>query len=357
MKKISVFILLALACNVVFAQNNEDKNSAFQLSFITPLSTNGLRSCEYTNKVSLNLLVGVSKNEKYFTFGGLTNVILNDASGFQLAGISNHIGNEGRGFQFAGLANTNKSHFNGFQFAGLVNTAGSVNGVQFGGLANIAKDASGFQLGGLANIAKDINGFQFAGLINTAGDMNGFQFAGLINIAKDVKGVQFAGLVNIAENSDCPIGLINIIKNGEKSIAVTYDGIGNTVVSFRSGGKYTYGILGVGYNHKVKENGLVTEAGFGAHIPIVKWFRINNELKAASIGCDNPVFNAGYSLIPEFRICQHLGVFAGVGINYMHTDNVINNDVFPNHSLWKKYSTTKLQQLYIGYQVGVQYIF
>lgn len=344
MKKISVSLLLALACNVAFAQNNEDKSSTFQCSFITPLSTNGLRSCEYTNKASLNLLVGVSKNEKYFTLGGLTNVILNDASGIQIAGISNHIGNEGRGVQFAGLANTNRNSFSGIQFAGLVNTAGHT---------------SGFQFAGLANIAKDMHGFQFAGLINTADNMNGFQFAGLVNIAKDVKGVQFAGLVNIAENSDCPIGLVNIIKNGEKSIALTYDGIGNAVASFRSGGKYTYGILGVGYNHKVKNNGLVTEGGFGAHIPVVKWFRINNELKAASIGCDssNPVFNAGYSLIPEFRMGEHFGLFAGVSINYMYTDNVSNKDVFPNHSLWKKHSATKLQQLYIGYQVGVQYIF
>lgn len=329
MKKISGFLLLAFVCNVAFAQNNEDKNTTFQFSFITPLSTNGLHSSEYTNKVSINLLAGVSKNEEHFTFGGLTNVILNDASGFQFAGISNHIGNEGCGVQLAGLANTNKNNFSGFQFAGLVNTASNANGFQFSGLVNIAKG------------------------------MKGVQFAGLVNIAKDVKGVQFAGLVNIAENSDCPIGLINIIKNGEKSIAVTYDGIGNVMASFRSGGKYTYGILGVGYNHKVKENDLVSEAGLGAHIPVVKWFRINNELKVTSIGCDasNPAFNAGYTLIPEFKLGEHFGLFGGVGINYMYTDNLSNKDLFPNHSLWKKHNTTKLQQLYIGYQVGLQYIF
>lgn len=90
-----------------------------------------------------------------------------------------------------------------------------------------------------------------------------------------------------AENSDVPIGLINIIKNGEMGVAVTYDGIGNVIASFRSGGKYTYGILGVGYNHKVKSNGLVTEAGFGAHIPVAKWFRINNEIKATAIGSNS----------------------------------------------------------------------
>ena len=70
-------------------------------------------------------------------------------------------------------------------------------------------------------------------------------------MANDVKGVQWAGLLNIARNSDVPIGLINIIKNGEMGMAVTYDGIGNAVASFRSGGKYTYGILGIGYNHKL----------------------------------------------------------------------------------------------------------
>ena len=109
----------------------------------------------------------------------------------------------------------------------------------------------------------------------------------------------------------------------------------------------------------MKKNSLVTEAGLGVHIPVVKWFRINNELKATSIGCDasNPVLNAGYSLIPEFRIGEHVGLFAGVGINYIQTGNISNNDIFPNHSLWKKYIDTKLQQLYIGYQVGVQYIF
>lgn len=329
MKKFSVFMLFVVICGVAFAQNNENKKSAFQFSFVTPIGTNGLRSCDYTNTASLNLLVGVSRNEKAFTFAGLTNVILNDASGLQFAGISNHVGNEGRGCQFAGLANTNKGTFKGVQFAGILNSASQMSGTQFSGLVNMAKD------------------------------VKGVQFAGLINIAKDVKGAQFSGLVNIAENSDVPIGLINIIKNGEMGVAVTYDGIGNVVASFRSGGKYTYGILGVGYNHKVNKNELVTEGGFGAHIPVTSWFRINNELKATSIGCDssNPVLNAGYSLLPAFRIGRHFELFGGASFNYMQTDNVNNSKVFPNHSLWKKYDSNRLQQLYIGYQCGVQYIF
>lgn len=141
-------------------------------------------------------------------------------------------------------------------------------------------------------------------------------------------------------------------------IAVTYDGIGNTVASFRSGGKYTYGILGIGYNHNMKKNGLVAEAGLGAHIPVMKWFRINNELKVSSTGCDSndPVYNAGYLLLPAFRIGRHFELFGGVSINYMETKSRNAENVFPDHSLWKGDNSKKFQQVYISYQVGAQFI-
>lgn len=329
MKKILTLLLCVLTYSTLSAQTSTEKRTTFQLTFFPPLSTNGMYSHQYTNTISINLLAGISQNEEAFTWGGLANVVLNDAKGFQMAGLANYVGNDGQGFQNAGLANINKNRFSGFQMAGLVNTA------------------------------SEMKGFQFSGLANIASDVNGVQFAGLINIAKDVHGVQFAGLINIAENSDCPIGLINIIKNGEKGIAVTYDAIGSTVVSFRSGGKYTYGILGVGYNHKSSNNSLVTEGGLGAHIPVTPWFRINNELKVTSIGnnTDDPVFNAGYSLLPAFRIGKHVELFAGAGINYMDTKDMNNLKMFPNHSLWKKSGSSRMQQLYIGYQFGLQYIF
>ena len=238
MKKILVLILCVLVYSALFAQSNEDKKTVFQLSFVPPLSTNGAYSHQYTNTVSLNLLVGISRNEEAFTWGGISNIILNDAKGFQMAGLSNYVGNDGQGVQSAGLANINKNKFSGFQMAGLANTA------------------------------SEMTGFQFAGLVNIAKEVNGLQVAGLVNIAKEVNGVQFAGLVNIADKSDCPIGLINIIKNGEMGVAVTYDALGSTVATFRSGGRYTYGIIGVGYNHKTENNSLVAEGGFGAHIPV-----------------------------------------------------------------------------------------
>ena len=312
MRKLNLFLMGILTLANATAQNSVDKYAAFHLSFAPPLSTNGIKANEYTNGVSFNLLVGISRNENNFSFAGLSNVITNDAKGFQFAGLSNFIGNNGRGMLFSGLANITKDSYYGFQFAGVV------------------------------NYAKEISGFQFAGVVN---------------IAQKVSGVQL-GLLNIANENDYPIGVINIIKkNREMGVALTYDFLGNSVLSFRSGTKYTYGILGLGYNHKAKGNKFVQEAGLGTHTLCCKWFQINNELKVSAIGSmsESPSFNAGYSLLPSIKMSKHYNVFGGASINYLTSKD--NKDLFPNHSIWDKYTEDRSQQIYIGYQVGIQYIF
>lgn len=302
----------------------EEKKSKVQVSFTPFLSTNGLHSCDYSNNVSFNILVGVSKNEEFFTFAGLANIVRNEAKGLQFAGLANYVGNKGNGMQFAGITNISKNHYNGFQFAGLANIAGNIKG---------------------------------------------FQLGGIINIAKDVNGVQLAGLVNIAENSDYPIGIVNIIKNGEKSISLTYNDLGSTMISFRSGGKVTYGIVGIGYNHKTSGRSYVTEAGLGAHINCLSWFRINNELKAACFGYSNnpftidnddhlknTVFNISFCIQPGIRISPHLELFAGPSISYINAGDA-ENKLIPKHPIWKRLGSSRDQYIHIGYQVGIQYIF
>lgn len=321
MRKILYTVLMWLLCNFsLTAQDNK-----------------------YQNLPSLNLLLGISYNEPCFTFSPLCNIILNNASGVQFAGLTNHIKNSGKGVEFAGLVNT-ASHFKGLQFAGFTNIADHATGLQFAGLSNTA--------------TKYIRGVQFAGIVNTAGDVNGIQFAGFVNIAKKVRGVQFATLVNVADTCDCPIGIINIIRNGEKGLALTYDINGTGIVSFRSGGKYTYGIIGVGINHRIDgDNKIAIEAGYGVHIPVFEWFRIDNELKATTIGtAENSINNFSYSLLPSFIINRHYNIFAGVSINYLFTQS--SNTLFdPCSQLWAKDSNNSHQELYISGQIGVQYIF
>lgn len=314
MKKIqSVFIILLTVFHLS-AQMNQGKYVPFHFSFMPPLSSNGINASQYTNGASFSILAGMSANEKNFTFASISNVIANEARGLQFAGISNYIGKQGQGVAFAGMTNITKGIY---------------------------------------------KGVQFAGLLNTSKDITGLQFAGLLNIAGKVRGVQFAGLLNIAEESDCPIGLVNIVKRGEMGIALTYDILGNGIVSFRSGGKYTYGIIGFGYNHKLSgDNKTVAEAGYGVHIPCYSWFQINNEFKVTSTATsDKPFLNASYSLLPSFKIKKHYNIFGGASLNYLTTTEMDNQTLFPQNNLWKKHTDNRLQQLFIGYLVGIQYIF
>lgn len=375
---------------------DKERHSIIQVSFFPPLGTNGRYAQHYTNDVSLNFLVGVSKNERAFAFAGLANVIRNNATGVQFAGLFNSVGNEGTGLMFGGLANIVGSDYKGLQFGGLFNRAsglkgfqfgglgnivsGDVEGLQFGGLGNIVRgdvegfqfgglgnivggDAEGFRFGGLGNIVRgDMDGFQFGGLGNiVGGDVEGFQFGGLFNVAKRVRGVQFAGLVNVAEKSDCPIGIINIIKEGEMGIGVGYNEIGTMSLTFRSGGRVLYGIIGLGYNFKVKgdKNAVSAVGGYGAHINILPWLRINNEFTCEGInviGNEDSTFKSGYALMPAFSIGR-FEIFGGPNINYMQSDDEDMYGLFPKKSLWKRESGKRLQQVYIGWQVGAQFVF
>jgi hypothetical protein len=287
--------------------------------------------------------------------GGLAN-ITRDARTIQVAGLTN-ISKGLYGIQISGLTNISQDAY-GLQLAGLTNISKDVYGLQVGGLTNIAQDTYGLQLAGLFNVSHDLYGMQLAGLFNCAKDVYGLQFAGLVNVAKRARGVQFAAILNVAEESDFPIGLINIIKQGDKGVALTYDMLGNAVMSFRSGGKYTYGILGVGCNAQIEER-LVVEAGYGLQIPVCRWLDVNNEFKATTMGYNSGYTrsNFSYLLAPSLTLWRHCNLFAGASINYFMSDRASAATLLPNAGLWRKEGDRGIGQLYLGYQVGVQYVF
>lgn len=375
MKKIIILIISLLLFLNVFSQ--EDKFRPVQINFGFPLSTINMKEAKsYTNAFSINLLVGISKNERSLSLSCLSNIVANDATGLQIAGISNHIGNKGYGIAVAGVANTagfyngiqiggisnfTKDSNIGLQIGGIVNYSGSTKGLMLGGIANITKDSNiGLQIGGIVNYSGSAKGLMLGGISNISGDFTGFQFAGVMNVAKNVKGVQFASIINIADDSDFPIAFINIIKNGKMGVSLSYDILNNTVLSFRSGGKYTYGILGVGYNAKVNDGSkIMAEAGYGIHIPVNHLFEINNEFKATSVGFSNDktCYNFAYLLAPSVTFWNHYNIFGGVSFNYLNSNYEDSNDLLPKKYLWSKDTNDNAQRMYIGYQIGLQYVF
>ena len=314
----------------------------------------------YTSHDTKGVMIGglgncVNSGFDGLQLGGLAN-ITRDARAIQVAGLTN-ISKELYGIQISGLTNISQDAY-GLQLAGLTNISKDVYGLQVGGLTNISRDTYGLQLAGLFNVSHDLYGLQLAGLFNCAKDVYGLQFAGLVNVAKRARGVQFAAILNVAEESDFPIGLINIIKQGDKGVALTYDILGNAVMSFRSGGKYTYGILGVGCNAQIEER-LVVEAGYGLQVPVCRWFDVNNEFKATTMGYNSGYTrsNFSYLLAPSLTLWRHCNLFAGASINYFMSDRASAATLLPNAGLWRKEGDRGIGQLYLGYQVGVQYVF
>lgn len=375
MKKLFLTICMLLSLR---AFSQEENFRPAQINFGFPLSsTNVKKAKEYTNGFSINLLVGISKNERSLALAGIGNIIANDATGLQIASVFNHIGNNGYGIAVTGVSNTVMQSYKGIQIAGVANYSGSGVGMQIAGVTNINNGANiGAQISGVANInngaamglqisgVTNINngsfiGLQLSSVANIAGDVKGMQLSAVMNKAKKVKGVQFATLLNIAEESNFPIAFINIIKNGKMGVALTHDILNNKVVSLRSGGKYTYGILGFGFNNKITEgNRLVAEAGYGIHIPITEWFEINNELKATMTGLGSETSNNfGYFLSPSLTLLEHYNFFAGVSVNYFNSNSINSESILPNNSFWSKDGNDYVHRMFVGYQIGVQYIF
>lgn len=375
MKKLFLTICMLLSLS---AFSQEDNFRPAQINFGFPLSsTNVKKAKEYTNGFSINLLVGISKNERSLALAGIGSVIANDATGLQIASVFNHIGNNGYGIAVTGVSNTVMQSYKGIQIAGVANYSGSGVGMQIAGVTNINNGANiGAQISGVANInngaamglqisgVTNINngsfiGLQLSSVANIAGDVKGMQLSAVMNKAKKVKGVQFATLLNIAEESNFPIAFINIIRNGKMGVALTHDILNNKVVSLRSGGKYTYGILGFGFNNKITEgNRLVAEAGYGIHIPITEWFEINNELKATMTGLGSETSNNfGYFLSPSLTLLEHYNFFAGVSVNYFNSNSINSESILPNNSFWSKDGNDYIHRMFVGYQIGVQYIF
>jgi hypothetical protein len=360
----------------------KSQNEPIKVNFglIYPLSTNGTHAPLDTNNLSIHLLAGVSSVEKGSSFSGLSNVVRHETKGAQFAGFSNHVGKaangalfagflntygSAKGSQFAGFANLSQGDVKGAQFAGFINTTGgNMQGAQFAGFANVARNLAGSQFAGFSNAAKNVAASQFAGFINVAKEVNGSQFAGFINVAKRVKGAQVAGFINIAETSDCPIGIINIIKNGEMSIAATIDETQTSMLTYRSGGKHLYGIIGAGYNFKNTDEVYAFEAGLGAHFFQSKHFRLNMELTQGILESFKfgEYFKSTYRLLPAVKVAKWLEVFGGPSINFVTTNTVEGLALHPADDnlvlhTWKEPWSEFRQSLHIGYQAGFQLVF
>jgi hypothetical protein len=304
---------------------------------VYPISTNGTAAAKYSNTISIQGLAGVSGEVTAAAVAGLGNIVKGDAGGTAVAGLANAIGGRATGTQVAGLVNRVAGEGKGAEIAGILNTSGNYAGAQVAGIANISRGS--------------VTGIQIAGLVNRSGEATS-QIAGLLNRATRVKGVQLSGLVNIADSSDYPIGFINLIGNGDKSLGVLTDESLNTIAFFRSGGRVLYGIIGIGYNLGSSRHLYELETGIGAHLlPSGQRVRLNAEAASITITDFSHGHAYKYALraLGEIQLSPRVSVFAGPSANlvldYAHGSIA---SVFP-HFLW---TTTGKNGHPIGAYVG-----
>jgi hypothetical protein len=315
-----VFSLFGLALSAAAQTTGEHYN----IGLAYPISSNGVRAKQYTNAFSLNAAIGLSAAEKGVSLAGVSNIIFDSASGVQIAGFMNYVRNSSSGL----LA------------AGFMNITGSAGGVNVAGFGNICR--------------KNSSAVQVAGFINKAGDA-GTQVAGFINVARKVKGVQIAGFINVADSSDYPIGILNFIKNGEKTIGVSTDETLTTLLTFRSGGRKLYGIAGIGYNNKGNRQLAAGEAGFGGHLAITDNFRLNAELVNIWMSDfkNGDCFKSSLRLLPALRLTSRIEIFAGPSFNYLYSHKGQGADLI-SHYLWSDKNNHKdLQGIYFGWMGGL----
>ncbi|MFD1629269.1 hypothetical protein [Pseudopedobacter beijingensis] len=373
----------------LFAQ---EKKSNLHVGVMYPVSSNGKEAPAYSNEVSLHLLGGLSNEEEAVSFAGIFNKVNHNVKGVHIAGIGYHVGQKadgvlfsgvlnnyksGKGVQLAGIANLAKEDVKGFQFGGIFNKAKRADGFQFAGIMNMTDSATlkggqfsgifnsansvrGVQISGIANQVKDsVSGVQFAGIGNIAQNVKGSQFSGIFNKAKKVSGIQFAGILNIADSSDYPIAIINVIKNGEKSIGLSIDDQSNAIAAFRSGGKVLYGILGLGYNLKNKDEVYALQAGFGAHLWRMQQFQLNTELTHLTLTSfkKGDFYRNSLAVMPTYRIGNKIDVFLGGSVNYMSTGTEEGKGLTKNflHS-WNGKNSGNFQGLFLGYSAGLKLI-
>lgn len=245
----------------------------FQISLTPGLSSQGMLGGQLVNRFSLNVL------------GGRT------------AGVD--------GIEVAGIFNVNQADVRHLQAAGLLNIVGG--------------NVSGFQVAGAGNnVENKVTGTQVGGLFNHAEYVRGVQLAGIINVAGKVDGVQITSFINVADSSDYPIGLINLVKQGRKSLAVGMEEAGFANLAFRSGGRVLYGLLGIGRYVNTHPLPYGFEGGLGVRLLQHNAFALDAEL-LSRVSIDfrgNMGKRHMFRLLPSFLLSRHFALMAGPTAGY-----------------------------------------
>lgn len=317
----------------------------FQVSFISPLGTDGMNSPKNTYKFSLNLLGGVTGGLNGLEFGGLYNINKYKTYGAQFAGIFNYTDTL-RGFQWAGIGNIAKNGKSVFQVAGIFN------------FKNHSEGNTSTQIAGIGNLSlSGKTAVQVSPIVNIA-DTTNCQVSTIVNVARKSK-FQI-GLVNVSDSANIMIGLVNIARNGFMEVEAAGGEFMHASVSFRSGTKKLYGILSFGYNFSDEFFGY--GAGIGTTLDFNDKWGMNIEAVQYSLA-DKNFKQKKYNGLSQIRPVVHynfnkkISIFGGPVANVYVGDKSDENKllhVSAPYTIWDYDGSKKKVEAWFGFTAGVR---
>ena len=294
--------------------------------------------------ISTNFSLALLRSSVYETNGAMVALGGNETEilrGAQFSGIYNIAQQSAIGGQASCVFNYADKVIGG-QVANIVNIANDLTGVQFSNIVNVTTgNARGVQVANITNIATDsFKGIQAANIANVAAsDFTGLQAAVIANVATgNVRGAQ-VGFVNICKGDcDFQLGFINYSRNGIFEIGASYTTNQRTRISFNSGSKYLYTVLGAYVdpdNFSIEGTDIKTGTAFiglGTRVSVWK-FNFDFEVLANEVffvntkkDMDNKKrveteFYPTTRFSVGFTPVKHLRLFAGAALSYQISSN------------------------------------
>ncbi|MER2999497.1 hypothetical protein [Pontibacter populi] len=383
MKKLLVGLVLSgLMTPVAIAQELDHRPA--QLSVVPGIGTNGIKSGNYYNTFSFNLLGGYNGGVQGLELGGILNMDKEFSKGVQMAGVANLVGGESAGVQMAGVVNVNAGGSSAVQMAGVANiNKGWSSSSQFSGVLNVAgANGKGVQFSGVANVVNgSMHGFQAAGVINVAGEVKGSQLSGVINQAKAISGTQVGvlniagnskaaqiGVINIADSANTTIGLINIVrKNGYYRGEIWAGETLYANAAFKMGTKNFYSLIAAGWQQKDSHYHLAYGFGIGSEFITRERSALNLDLIAYHLSKDELWTDESANNLYQTRliwarsIAGNKSVLVGATFNVLHSehapvgaDDEIGMDIAP-WSTYNEVSHNRRIAMWPGLNIGFRF--
>jgi len=385
-----IILIIGLLVGIISAfaesQDTVKQIQPVQFSFIYPLSTNGIRSREYVNHFSINLLGGITRGTSGFEAGGLFNVDLGHVRGAQFAGIGNYVKGSFSGGQFGGLLNINEQNTDGAQFGGLVNlNIGTTRGALFAGITNIMiRKTSGAQFAGISNIVINdtksthiagINnlvignsrGFQLAGIANLSiQDHHGTQIAGILNYTRRLNGFQL-GLLNISDTVDkgVPLGFISFVRHGYFAVEFEFNELFYTNVNLKTGVPHLYNIISIGYRPDNQQQNWGLTYGLGTYKSFNEKLSLNFDATATHIN-EGESWTKTLNMVNRlklnlgFQVANNIELFGGASLNIAiskitNDEGIITgSSLVPSYTFYNETFRKTNVKMYPGFNAGIR---